>query len=261
MKNNLSKLNKRYIGSLIILPIILAILLGGIVLKFVMGIISVMAIVEFSNALSLKEIKVNKYLILFFIIIYYVIDFKYSSLLVFIFFILLLFYSLSKNNNIVDVSLSFVSVFYIVIPFSFIFILSNKNIYLPWIIFLSAWSTDTMAYFIGKNFGKCKISRTLSPNKTLEGSIAGVISCVITILVFGFIFKNNLGIPIPNLFILSFLTSISAQIGDLIASSIKRFTGIKDFGNLILGHGGVLDRFDSILMISITVFMYAHIFM
>lgn len=261
MKDNLSKLNKRYIGSLIILPIVLAILLGGIVLKSVMGIITIIAIMEFSNSLSRKEIKVNKYLILFFIIIYYVIDLKYSSFLIFIFFIVLLFYSLSKNSNIVDISLSFISVFYIVIPFSLIFILSNKNIYLPWIIFLSAWSTDTMAYFIGKNFGKRKISRILSPNKTLEGSIAGVISCVITVSIFGFIFIDTLGIPIFNLFVLSFFTSISAQIGDLIASSIKRFTGIKDFGNLILGHGGVLDRFDSILMISITVFMYAHIFM
>lgn len=261
MKSNLSKFNKRYIGSLIILPIIFAILLGGVVLKSVIGIITIIAILEFSNSLSIKGIKINKYLILLFIIIYYVIDLKYSNLCIYIFFIILLLYSLSKNSNIVDISLSFISIFYIVIPFSFIFILNEKNVYLPWIIFLSAWSTDTIAYLIGKNFGKHKISKRISPNKTLEGSLAGVVGCIAIILIFGYIFKDDIKIPMLNLFVLSFFTSISAQLGDLIASSIKRFTGIKDFGNLIPGHGGILDRFDSILMISVTVFMYAHIFM
>ncbi len=261
MKSNLSKINKRYIGSLIILPIILAIFLGGIVLKSIMGILTIIAIIEFSRSLSIKEIKINKYLILLFTIIYYVGNLKYLNLYIYAFFIILLLYSLSKNSNIVDISLSFISIFYIVIPFSFIFILNNKNIYLPWIIFLSAWSTDTIAYIIGKNFGKHKISKRISPNKTLEGSLAGVIGCVIVILIFGYIFKDNLKISMLNLFILSIFTSISAQLGDLIASSIKRFTGIKDFGNLIPGHGGILDRFDSILMISVTVFMYAYIFM
>ena len=168
---------------------------------------------------------------------------------------------LNKNNNIVDISLSFISIFYIVIPFSFIFILNEKNNYLSWIIFLSAWSTDTMAYFIGKNFGKHKISQNISPNKTLEGFIAGVISCVLVISIYGFIFNDKLNISILNLVFLSIFTGIVGQIGDLIASSIKRFAEIKDFGNLIPGHGGILDRFDSILMISIVVFVFSQILM
>ena len=133
--------------------------------------------------------------------------------------------------------------------------------YLSWIIFLSAWSTDTMAYFIGKNFGKHKISQNISPNKTLEGFIAGVISCVLVISIYGFIFNDKLNISILNLVFLSIFTGIVGQIGDLIASSIKRFAEIKDFGNLIPGHGGILDRFDSILMISIVVFVFSQILM
>ena len=118
-----------------------------------------------------------------------------------------------------------------------------------------------MAYFIGKNFGKHKISQNISPNKTLEGFIAGVISCVLVISIYVFLFNDKLNISILNLVFLSILTGVVGQIGDLIASSIKRFVEIKDFGNLIPGHGGILDRFDSILMISIVVFVFSQILM
>lgn len=261
MKTDLSKINKRYIGSLVIIPIIISLIVGGLLLKAMILCITIFSLIEFSNALKYKKINVNKYLIIFFTIIYYVVGFKYIDTLVFMFFIFLLFYTLNKNNNIVDISLSFISIFYIVIPFSFIFILNEKNNYLSWIVFLSAWSTDTMAYFIGKNFGKHKISQNISPNKTLEGFIAGVISCVLVISIYGFLFNDKLNISILNLVFLSIFTGIVGQIGDLIASSIKRFVEIKDFGNLIPGHGGILDRFDSILMISIVVFVFSQILM
>lgn len=261
MKTNLSKINNRYIGSLVIIPIIISLIVGGFLLKAMILCITIFSLIEFSNALKYKKINVNKYLIMFFTIIYYIVGFEYIDILVFIFFIFLLFYTLNRNNNIVDISLSFISIFYIIIPFSFIFILNEKNNCLSWIIFLSAWSTDTMAYFIGKNFGKHKISQNISPNKTIEGFISGVISCVLTISIYGFIFNNKLNISILNLIFLSIFTGIVGQIGDLIASSIKRFVGIKDFGNLIPGHGGILDRFDSILMISIIVFVFSQILM
>ncbi len=260
MKANLSKIDKRYIGSLVIVPIIISLILGGLVLKLILFSITTISIVEFSNALKHKNININKYLIIIFTIIYYIVGFKYLNILTFLTFVLLLFYTLNKNNNIVDVSLSFISIFYIVIPFSFIFLLHEKNSYLPWIIFLSAWSTDTMAYFIGKNFGKYKISKYISPNKTLEGFIGGVVSCVVVILIYGSLFRVQLNLSVISLILLSVLTGIIGQIGDLIASSIKRFTKLKDFGNVIPGHGGILDRFDSILMISIVVFIFSQIF-
>ena len=156
--------------------------------------------------------------------------------------------------------MSFIAVFYIVIPFSFIFILSEINNYLPWIVFLCAWTTDTMAYVIGKNFGRHKLIERISPNKTIEGFAGGVISCIIVIVLYGTIFMDKLDIPIINLILLSFIIGVIGQIGDLIASSIKRFVDIKNFSNLIPGHGGILDRFDSILLISIVVFIYSQIF-
>ena len=252
------KIDKRHIGSLVILPIIIALLSGSLLLKYLMLLISLIAILEFSNAMSQKNINISKNVLIGFTTLYYILDFNNIYILILVFFILLLLSTLNKNT-IVNISLSFLSIFYIVIPFSFIVILYNKNIYLPWIIYLSAWSTDTMAYIIGKRFGKRKIVKHISPNKTLEGFIAGIISCVITISLYGFFFSDKLNISTINMIYISLCTGIIGQIGDLIASSIKRFSGIKDFGNLIPGHGGVLDRFDSILMISSVVFIFSEI--
>ena len=259
MKFNLLSIDKRFIGSLFIIPIILSLVFGGVLLKLIIFLITAISLIEFSNAMNNKKIFINKYLLIFFAIIYYAIDFVYIDSLIFLFFILLLFSSLNRNNNIIDISLTFISVFYIIIPFSFIIFLKEKSIYWVWIIFLSAWSIDTTAYFVGKKFGKHKLCKNISPNKTIEGFIGGILGCVLVIFVYGICVKNNFGISNISLFFISILTGIIGQIGDLIASSIKRFTNIKDFGNLIPGHGGMLDRFDSVLMISIVVFLCSQI--
>lgn len=262
-KVKFSKINQRYIGAFIVVPIIISLIFGGYLLSGLIFILTLISLFEFSNSLSYKQINVNKYLMFMFTIIYYLFDFKNVLFLLFLFFILLLISVLDGKTNIIDISLSFVTVFYIIIPLSLILILSRENKYLPWIIFLSAWSTDTMAYFVGKKFGKNKIKKIshISPNKTLEGFIGGEISCIIVIMIYGFLFQNKLNISFIMLVFLGIITGVIGQIGDLVASSIKRFTGIKDFGNLIPGHGGVLDRFDSILMISVVVFLFSQILM
>lgn len=255
-----SKINKRYIGSLMIIPIIISLILGGMFLKIVMFTITILSLIEFSNVFMKKNLKINICLLIFFAIIYYILGIEYINILVLLFLLVLLCFLLDYKNHIIDISLSFIAVFYIVIPFSFIFILSEINNYLPWIVFLCAWTTDTMAYVIGKNFGRHKLIERISPNKTIEGFAGGVISCIIVIVLYGTIFMDKLDIPIINLILLSFIIGVIGQIGDLIASSIKRFVDIKDFSNLIPGHGGILDRFDSILLISIVVFIYSQIF-
>ena len=116
------------------------------------------------------------------------------------------------------------------------------------LVFIGAWITDIFAYFVGRLFGKHKLCETISPKKTVEGSIGGVVFCVIFFVLFSLAMpqKDN-----PWLYLImacvGILVSAVSQIGDLSMSLIKRHYGIKDFGKIFPGHGGVMDRFDSIV--------------
>ena len=121
------------------------------------------------------------------------------------------------------------------------------------LVFVAAWITDTFAYFTGFFFGKHKLCPTISPKKTIEGSVGGTIFCVISFIVYGIIVSNIEPEISPNyigLATVGFCMSVLSQIGDLLASVIKRTYGIKDYGKMFPGHGGVLDRFDSVLILA-----------
>ncbi len=127
----------------------------------------------------------------------------------------------------------------------------GKYIYL--LIFLGAWITDIFAYFTGVFFGKHKLIPDVSPKKTVEGSIGGTVFCALSFVAFGVIMNRIFGMN-ANFLVLAIggvLVAVISQIGDLIMSVIKRHYGIKDFGKLFPGHGGMLDRFDSILAVSL----------
>ena len=123
---------------------------------------------------------------------------------------------------------------------------------LIWLVFIAAFGCDTGAYFVGITLGKHKLIPSLSPKKTIEGSIGGIVTATILALLYGLWMRHVLSIEDINLLLLcgltGFLGSFLAQVGDLAASAMKRLTGLKDFGKLIPGHGGVLDRFDSVLL-------------
>ena len=126
---------------------------------------------------------------------------------------------------------------------------------------ICAWMTDTFAYIGGMTLGKHKLIPKVSPNKTVEGAVSGVLGCILSSLLFAYIisffgFKANL---IPLCFI-SLICSILSQFGDLTASLIKRECGVKDFGNLIPGHGGILDRIDSLIFITPAIYYFLQIF-
>ena len=122
-----------------------------------------------------------------------------------------------------------------------------------WLIFIIAWATDTFAYFTGYFLGKNKLCPTISPKKTVEGAIGGIIGSTVSCIVFSMYFIE------ANLIYVALLGSIGsviAQMGDLFASKIKRYIGIKDFGNIMPGHGGILDRFDSIIFVAPIVYYF-----
>lgn len=112
-----------------------------------------------------------------------------------------------------------------------------------WLVLIATWATDTGAYFTGNLLGKTRLAPTISPNKTVEGAVGGILLSIIFIALFSILTGGYSFL----LFIYSILVSIVAMVGDLFESSIKRDTGIKDTGTILPGHGGVLDRIDSLL--------------
>ena len=158
---------------------------------------------------------------------------------------------ISRNKTTFSQATSvFVSAFYIAFSFCGIVYmrdLDNEFIYL--LIFIGAWVTDVFAYLIGCAIGKHKLIPDISPKKTLEGSIGGIVFCAGAFVLWAYIIDiMYMGWPI--IVIAGVVASCVSQIGDLSMSAIKRQHGIKDYGKLFPGHGGVLDRFDSVLAVS-----------
>ena len=147
---------------------------------------------------------------------------------------------------------AFFCFFYAPVLFSFVFLTRSLpgGIYLVWLIFISSWICDTFAYLTGMAFGKHKLTPVLSPKKSVEGAVGGVAGSALVGALFGRIFLERV-IPDPDIIWITALLSgagaVVSQIGDLAASGIKRNHGIKDYGKLIPGHGGIMDRFDSVL--------------
>ncbi len=143
----------------------------------------------------------------------------------------------------------FISI-YISLTYSFLIRMSSRE-YILYIFGIAA-ATDTFAYFAGNLFGKRKLIPRLSPNKTIEGSLGGILGAVIFTLAFNLVFKIEQNIL---LYIMGIIASILCQIGDLSASYLKRLSKVKDFGSIFRAHGGVMDRFDSLVLITPLVFL------
>lgn len=157
------------------------------------------------------------------------------------------------KKNIKDVAITFFGICYIPLMLVFLSIIRERfteGKILIWYIFCSAWGSDVFAYFIGRKFGKHKYT-DISPKKSIEGCVAGVIGAIGIGLLITLIVNNifHLSISYFVVAIIVLILSIIGQIGDLAASSMKRYCGLKDFGELIPGHGGMLDRIDSVIFI------------
>lgn len=115
--------------------------------------------------------------------------------------------------------------------------------------FLVIWATDTGAYLLGSAFGKHKLAPEISPNKSVEGAIGGIVTALLASQIYLFFFDPNLG-PVNSVWMLTVALSVTGQLGDLVESAYKRHFKVKDSGHFLPGHGGVLDRFDSIIFTS-----------
>lgn len=151
-----------------------------------------------------------------------------------------------------DVMVCFFGMFYVVLMLSYIYQvrMMRDGAYIVWLIFLCSWGCDTCAYLVGVMFGKHKMAPVLSPKKSIEGGIGGVAGAALLGFIYATIFKDKITIDNANIIfpIVCAVGGIISQIGDLTASGIKRNHDIKDYSRLIPGHGGILDRFDSVII-------------
>ncbi|MCX7845891.1 MAG: phosphatidate cytidylyltransferase [Dictyoglomaceae bacterium] len=168
--------------------------------------------------------------------------------------VLLIYELFRKKKAITDLSLTFLGFFYI--PFLLGYLLMLRS--LPqgekfcYFTFILVWISDTSAFFIGKAMGKHPLAPSISPKKTIEGTIAGIVFSGLASLIFPFFYSWR---PLFTL-ILGIAVGIMGQLGDLVESMLKREIGVKDASSLLPGHGGVLDRFDSLLFAIPTVYYF-----
>ncbi len=186
---------------------------------------------------------------------------SFIYVLLFVPFLIILFKK-KQHNPFTDLGTVFLTYLYAIVPFTIILSIpfTNANNSYEGTTFLGCiiliWSTDTFAYLTGRAIGKRKLYEKISPNKTIEGSLGGIVCTLITATILANYFTQYSLIQWLGL---SIVISIFGALGDLVESMFKRAVNIKDSGNLIPGHGGVLDRFDSLLFASPFIYFYLQL--
>ncbi len=164
-------------------------------------------------------------------------------------------YVIEEKSQLKDLAISFFAFVYIILLFYQVILFVSYPHF--WLVYVITFSADSMAYIVGSNFGKHKLSPKLSPKKSIEGAIGGIVGAIAATLIFNyFVLSENIG---PMVFIAA-VGAIVSIFGDLVCSKIKREFSIKDYSQVLPGHGGMLDRFDSLLLVSPVTYFLVLIF-
>ena len=267
--NILGKISKeRTISAIILVIVALAsILPGGVILAAVLYAISMIGFLELTKACGVRK-KVDDgknnginaletmglvLITCYYAVTYFTKDASYIVMVMLMAFIAMMFvyvfgFPKFQSDQVMSAYFSFI---YAPVMLSFIFLIReiDNGIYLVWMVFICSWISDTFAYLTGIMIGKHKLAPRLSPKKSIEGSIGGIVGAALVGAAFGA--YMDYALAIGNLTIVLAIVggvgSVISQVGDLAASAIKRNHDIKDYGKLIPGHGGIMDRFDSVI--------------
>ena len=254
---------KRITSGLLGFPLVLLILIIGdkIIVDVALSIIALLAMNEYFNAVAKvsKPVRWLGYLSCLSIALVHIVPKEYLSTIVTLAVptILLILFSqviaTEMKTTFKDIAYTFIGIFYVVFFMMFVAFINGMqdgNI-LIWYAIIAAWGTDIFAYFVGKAIGKHKFSK-VSPKKSIEGCIGGTLGAILLMILYTYVANTFWGMNYSYLFIsgIGLILSLIGQIGDFAASSIKRSVDIKDFSNLIPGHGGMLDRIDSLIFLA-----------
>lgn len=265
---------KRVVSGIVLVIIIVAVLmLGGPYLFAFNLLIAGIAFFELTKAMKVRGNQTKPCLIEYFgllgvigyyLIVYFANTQTYIMLsitltIVAILFVYVFTFPKYEANQIIATVFSFI---YAPIMLSYLYMTRclDYGIYIVWLIFISSWICDTCAYFVGVAIGKHKMAPILSPKKSIEGAVGGVAGSAIVGLIYAFILLK-LGVSSENMIwvypVISSVGAMISMVGDLAASAIKRNFDIKDYGKLIPGHGGIMDRFDSVVFTSPMIYYMA----
>ncbi|MCI9283094.1 MAG: phosphatidate cytidylyltransferase [Lachnospiraceae bacterium] len=249
---------KRLISGIIL--VILAILIvgrGGVLLYITAGLISLMGLFELYRVMKIEKNPLGFVGYLTAIAYYGLVWYEGQQFVILMAIAALMFlmgiyvFTFPKYRT-EEVTVAFFGVFYAAVMLSYLYQVRamTDGIYLVWLIFFSSWGCDTCAYCAGMLFGKHKLVPVLSPKKTIEGAVGGVVGAALLGYGFACVYGGKMidvGNPRVACALACAIAAVISQVGDLAASAIKRNHDIKDYGHLIPGHGGILDRFDSML--------------
>lgn len=252
----------RVFSAVILLAIFIPLLLlGGLPYSILMLLIALLGLHEMLKIRKTKKtfpffVELCAYILVSFLTLNnydssnltFLMDYRLMAIMLFVFLMPMVFVNNSKKYNLNDALFLSASTLFIGLSFNLLILLRNFSLNYIIYLFIISCITDTFAYITGRYIGRNKLAPLISPKKTIEGSIGGSLMGVIA----GVIYYTTVIDPGVQLSVIIFVTlilSIIGQLGDLVFSSIKRYYNVKDFSNLIPGHGGILDRLDSIIFI------------
>lgn len=252
----------RVIAGLCMAPLLIILYFGGMPLLIMAALIAYVGVTEFYNGWEALEVKPSKPIAYLMITLLYVMQVIVGPnyLYIMTWLVLAIFASLLYGWDIVkrgpyDAIATMLGLVYVVFFSYHIVLIDNSDFAIfTWLVVISAFGSDIMAYFTGYLIGKHKLCPNLSPKKTIEGAIGGIVGAA----VFCGLFAHFFVAPeyMVHGLIIGVLGGAVSQAGDLTASAFKRKMGIKDYGKLIPGHGGIMDRFDSVIFVAPFVYYY-----